>query len=129
MIERLGGEPASWRWGALHAARFEHPLLRAVPVLRDLTGITVAAPGDDQTVNRGGMADGFTDVHGAGLRLVADLSGADGLLAVIATGQSGNPLSRHWSDFAARWATGRTIRLGSQADEAGQLQLRPIAPR
>ncbi|MFC0410434.1 penicillin acylase family protein [Roseomonas elaeocarpi] len=130
LTERFGGEPASWRWGAAHVARFEHPLLKALPLLGRLTTIAVATPGDDQTVNRGGTTEDFADVHGAGLRLVADLSDTDGLLAVTATGQSGNPLSGHWADLTPRWVRGQFLRLGLQAEAVERLHLRPsAAPR
>jgi penicillin amidase len=120
---RFGSEPAVWRWGAAHRARFAHPLLRAVPWL---LGADIATAGDGQTVNRGGMAADFSHVHGPGLRLVADLASPDGLLAIIATGQSGHPFSRHWMDMAQGWAAGGMLRIGAAAEaEAGRLTLAP----
>lgn len=104
--------PAGRAWGAVHAARFEHPLLRFVPGLGALTRLSAPTPGDGQTVSRGGFPGRgeapFAHVHGAGLRLVADLADGDSLLAVIGTGQSGHPLSRHWGDQLALWAAGGT---------------------
>ncbi|KAA2214959.1 penicillin acylase family protein [Teichococcus oryzae] len=104
---RFGADPSAWRWGKAHQARFEHPMLRFLPVLGDLTALAVPTVGDDQTVSRGGMrgsGDQFTHVQGAGLRAVFDLSTPEGAWAVIATGQSGHPLSRHWGDQLRRWA-------------------------
>ncbi|MHB0707007.1 penicillin acylase family protein [Roseomonas mucosa] len=129
LAARFGPDPAAWRWGEAHRALFEHPLLRYVPLLSRLTRISVPTPGDDQTVNRGGYRADFAHVHGAGLRLVADLASPDGLLAVIATGQSGNPLSRHWSDLNAAWAAGHPLRLGREAPVEGKLHLSPVAAR
>ncbi len=122
---RLGSEPGSWRWGEVHVARFEHPLLRFVPVLGRLTTISVPTPGDGETVSRGGFRDGFAHVHGAGLRLVADLASPDGVWAAIGTGQSGNPLSGHWGDMNARWAAGRAVALAESAPAAATLRLLP----
>ena len=120
---RFGADPALWRWGDAHRARFTHPLLRGVPWL---LGADLATPGDGQTVNRGGMAPDFSHVHGAGLRLVADLGSPDRLLAMIATGQSGHPLSRHWMDLAEPWASGGMLRLGAAAEhETGRMTLSP----
>lgn len=101
---RFGPDPAAWRWGAAHQARFQHPLLRFLPMLGAWSTIAVPTPGDGETVNRGGLGAGFAHVHGAGLRAVFDLSRPDGAWAVIGTGQSGNPLSRHWSDQTPLWA-------------------------
>ena len=65
---------------------------------------------------RGGEGpDRWTHVHGAGLRLVADLADPDRTLAVIATGQSGNPASADWSDLLPAWRDGGTVTLGRVA--------------
>ena len=125
-----GPDPAAWRWGAAHVARFEHPLLRFVPGLGELLGLRVPTDGDDQTVNRGGYggagAAPFAHVHGAGLRLVADLADAEGTRAVIATGQSGNPLSAHWGDLLRRWRDGTMLVLSRDAAGPGRrVQLVP----
>lgn len=124
-----GPDPAAWRWGRVHLARFEHPLLRALPGLGRLTRLEAATGGDDWTIARGGMRggegpEGFAHVHGAGLRLVADLADPDATLAIIATGQSGHPLSAHWGDLLAPWRDGGMVRLGRAA--AGPIiRLRP----
>jgi penicillin amidase len=126
LAARFGPDPSRWRWGDAHRARFAHPLLRAVPALGRWLGAEVETPGDGQTVNRGGMNAEFAHVHGPGLRLVADLSSSDGLSAIIATGQSGHPLSRHWQDLTASWAAGGLLRLGAAAErEAGRILLSP----
>jgi penicillin amidase len=123
-----GPDPTAWRWGTAHQSRFEHPMLRFVPGLSDWTAISLPSPGDDQTVNRGGMAHGvagdFRQVHGPGLRMVADLGSPDGIWAVIGTGQSGHPLSRHWSDQAPVWAGlapdgVKLLRLGAVPEASG----------
>ncbi|HZH46634.1 MAG TPA: penicillin acylase family protein, partial [Roseococcus sp.] len=107
LAARLGTDPEAWRWGALHVARFEHPLLRFVPVLGRLTSLAAPVSGDNETVQRQGMrGTGWTAIHGSGLRFVADMADADSAHLVIATGQSGHPLSRHWGDWLARWRDG-----------------------
>ena len=121
-----GADPAAWRWGAAHPAVFEHPLLRFIPVLGGLTRLSVPSAGDGQTVLRASPGANFTNVHGAGLRMVADLASADGLLAIIATGQSGHPLSRHWGDLLGLWRDGTMLRLTREpAAVVGRVELRP----
>ena len=39
-------------------------------------------------------------------RVVVDLADLDGSLAVLTTGQSGNPASPHWNDQSDLWASG-----------------------
>ena len=122
-----GADPAAWRWGAAHPARFEHPLLRFVPGLGALTRIATPSAGDGETVNRAGLraeAVGiFANVHGAGFRGVFDLADPGGAFAIIATGQSGHPMSPHWSDQLARWRDGALLRLAPGA--GGRILLTP----
>jgi penicillin amidase len=125
-----GGDPTAWRWGAAHVARFEHPLLRFVPVIGGLIRLEAPTPGDNETLSRGGFRGGgempFQHLHGAGLRAVFDLSDPDGVLVMTATGQSGHPLADHWGSLLQRWRDGDVLRLGRVADrEAGRIRLTP----
>ena len=122
-----GSDPANWHWGVAHPAVFEHPLLRFVPVLGGLTRLAVPSAGDGQTVLRGTPRGvGFTNIHGAGLRLVADMASPDGLLAIIGTGQSGNPASAHWGDMLPWWRDGTMLRLSRVPGVVlGRVELRP----
>ncbi len=126
-----GRDPVAWRWGNVHKASFEHPLLARIPGLGFLGRLEAETGGDGETVNRGGMrgSEGmasFQHVHGPGLRLVADLADPDGTLASIGTGQSGNPLARHWADLLLPWRDGTPVRLSREPESvSGRLRLRP----
>jgi penicillin amidase len=123
---RFGGDPSAWRWGDAHPAVFAHPLLRSIPVLGPLTTISIPSPGDDDTVDRGGLNAAFQSVHGAAFRGVYDLADLDRSLFMITPGQSGNPLSAHARDFAIRWRDGATITLGpAAASVSGTVRLIP----
>ena len=92
-------------------APLEHQLFGRVPLVRDLLSNAVETDGGHFTVNRGGFygAGGespFAHTHGAGFRAVYDLSDLDNSRFVIATGQSGHPLSPHWGDMVETWASG-----------------------
>lgn len=124
-----GADPAAWRWGSTHVAVFEHPLLRFVPVLGDLTRLETPTAGDGETLRRAafrGDGPGFADVHGAGFRGVFDLASPDGALGVLATGQSGHPMSIHYADQLPRWRDGRLLPIGPSAgDGAPAMRLVP----
>ena len=128
----FGRTPARWRWGDAHKVRFRHPVWSRVPLLDRLVGYEIATDGGDYTVNRGAMrfsgpdAQLFEHVHGAGLRAVFDLSDLDRSRFIIATGQSGNPLSPHYGDLAEAWRDGDTMELvAPRAGAAKVLRLDP----
>jgi penicillin amidase len=104
--ELMGPDPEGWRWGAIHRARFVHPLGR----MPGLEPLFVAAErglgGDEQTVNNAGFeGDGPFAVYVVpSWRVVYDLSDLDRSMGVLPTGQSGNPASPHWNDQHKAWA-------------------------
>ncbi len=105
---RLGPERDAWRWGALHRVRFAHPMAR----LPGVGSLFVAAEhelgGDEQTVLQAGIDArlGFDAVVVPSWRFVTDLADPDASVAVLTTGQSGNPASPHWNDQSELWASG-----------------------
>ena len=113
---RHGPDPASWRWGAEHKAILEHRILGRVPFLNRLFDLSIETDGGAFTVSRGttrvrDATAPFAHVHGAGLRAVYDLADLSNSRFIIATGQSGNPLSPHWGDLVEMWRDGGTLRL------------------
>jgi len=120
------------RWGDAHRAKFNHPVLSRIPVLGGLFAYTVESDGGSYTVNRGGVSfasasgDLFEDVHGPGYRAVYDLANLDNSRFMIATGQSGNPLSPNYGDLVTRWRDGAYLKLvGDTTAEARTLRLTP----
>ncbi|MCR9267902.1 MAG: penicillin acylase family protein, partial [Alphaproteobacteria bacterium] len=69
----------------------------------------------------------FAHRHGAGLRALMDLSDPDGSRFIIATGQSGNPLSPRYRDLADAWRDGQTLTLGP--DPSGARDALKILPK
>jgi len=118
LARRFGSNPASWRWGAAHIAHFDHPVLSRLPLIGRLTAIATPAPGDDLTIDRGGVGESLDDIHGPEYRGVYDLADLDRSLFVMAPGQSGNPFSRDARNFLQRWRDGASVMLPSQAARA-----------
>lgn len=130
LAARYGADPAAWRWGDAHRAVLAHRLLALIPGVRDLYDLTIPSDGGNDTVNRGSTtlsdtAAPFAHRHGAGLRAVYDLADLDRSRFMIATGQSGNPLSPHWGDLVHRWRDGEYVGLPSRPQEAARLILHP----
>jgi penicillin amidase len=121
LSDRFGRDPGSWRWGDAHRAEFNHLMFGHLPVLRSMSNLDVATDGGFYTVNRGAGHLGdpdhpFAHIHGAGFRAVYDLSDLSRSQFIIATGQSGNPLSPHYGDLLRTWRDGGWIELGQSRE-------------
>jgi penicillin G amidase len=104
--KKLGPDPKSWRWGALHAAAFQH-VLGAGPELQKLFNPPpVERGGDGYTLNVG-VGPGFDVAHGASYREILDPGDWDRSVATNVPGQSGQPGSPHYADLLPLWAEGR----------------------
>ena len=84
-------------------------------------------PGSRGTGDVGDPDRPFAHIHGAGFRAVYDLGDLDRSRFVIATGQSGNPLSPHYRDFLQRWRDGGTVRMPAAPE--GAVRRLVLAPR
>jgi len=130
--DAMGPDPAMWRWGDIHRARFAHPLGR----MPGLEPLFVAAEhplgGDEQTVNNAGFeGDGPFDAYVVpSWRVVYDLADLDQSRGVLPTGQSGNPASPHWNDQTDAWASGelRPLPFTRAAVEAAATERLDLVP-
>ena len=113
IAERYGTALESLRWGDAHQATHDHPVLGEVPVLRYFVNIRQSTSGGDNTLlrglTRGEGEQPFQNVHGAGYRGVYDFADPDSSVFIVATGQSGHFLSRHYDDLAQLWRRGEYI--------------------
>lgn len=120
LAKAYGPNLDAWRWGDAHRASLISQLFGKLPLLGGLFDTGLSAPGGAETVNRAGFRGGdgvdFSDIHGPGYRGVFDLANLDSSRFIIATGQSGNPLSPHYGDLSKRWRDGEAITLsGNEA--------------
>jgi penicillin G amidase len=105
LTERLGSDPARWRWDTVHHAVFPHQGLDTVKFLRPLLSRSVPNGGDWSTVNVGPVAADapFDQRNVPGYREIIDLSPANDSRLLDAVGQSGHFLSSHYADFLPDW--------------------------
>jgi len=135
LAERYGERMEAWRWGAAHQAVHRHQVLGTIPILRTLVNIRGETPGDDHTLLRGQIAahgdEPFTNVHAGGLRAVYDFSDPNSSVMIIATGQSGHVLSRHYDNLAGLWRRSEYIpmTLDVELARAGAAGVTTILPR
>jgi penicillin amidase len=131
--ERYGADWKAWSWGAAHQVQFRHPVFANLPHIGGRLVPKVAAPGDHFTINRGGMMvseDGgrFSDVHGPGMRMAVDMSHPGAPVFNLAGGQSGHPLSSHYSDLLPEWAEGSYRTFQNPAEDVLILRPQQIRP-
>ena len=132
---RYGTDRAKWRWGDAHIAHSDHRPFTGQPVLGDLFDIKVPSDGDTFTVNvgRNSIEDDaapFTNVHAASLRAIYDFENLNRSLFIHSTGQSGNPLSDYYRNFAVPWSNLEYLPMTTdpadfQAGAIGTLTLSP----
>jgi len=99
-------ESGSLEWGDAHYADHDHLVFADTP-LAPLFNLRVPNGGDAFTVNAARYAigeDGAAQTSGPGFRALYDLEDLERSRFIQPTGQSGNPLSRHYRDFVQRWA-------------------------
>ncbi len=135
--ENVGGTIAALRWGDLHQATSDHPVLGEVPVLNWFVNIRQSTSGGDNTLQRGRTSgtgpNPFQNVQAAGYRGVYDFADPDSSVFVTATGQSGNPMSRYYDNLGELWRRGEYIPMSLDPDLAragavGVTKLRPPTP-
>lgn len=139
LSETYGPDLESWRWGDAHLAMHDHPVLGPVlgdlPILGDLVNIRQSTSGGDSTLMRGrtaGTGDNpFRNVHAGGYRGVYDFADPDASVFIIATGQSGHPMSPHYDDMAATWRRGEYLPMSLDVDlaRAGALGSTVLTPQ
>ncbi|MDO5614282.1 MAG: penicillin acylase family protein [Paracoccus sp. (in: a-proteobacteria)] len=110
---RFGPDVTSWRWGNAHEAHQINPALGGIPGLGWVVNLVQSTSGGDSTLalatSAGVGGNPWRQVAGAGYRAVYDLADPDSSVFVIATGQSGHPLSRHYDDMAGLWRRGEYV--------------------
>ncbi len=103
--KQFGDAPADWKWGRMHTAIFAHPVGSVQPLNLLFNVGPIATNGDGYTVNNGGFRDSrnFTQRTVASMRLIQDLSDWNRSLQIHTTGQSGQPLNKHYNDMVMSW--------------------------
>lgn len=131
--ERLGPNPAAWRWGTLHQVRIVHPLSRIPAIAAAFPPIEgEGSGGDAYTVMARGSRDGpgFQVGSGASYLQVIDVGAWDNSLMIVFPGQSNDPRSPHYRDQYLPWIRGQMqpmlfSRAAVDARAVGRTVLRP----
>ncbi|MEH6835277.1 MULTISPECIES: penicillin acylase family protein [Falsihalocynthiibacter] len=132
--QTYGSALTSLRWGDAHQATHDHAVLGKTPILKWFVNIRQSTSGGDNTLMMGltsGTEDEpFSNVQGAGYRGVYDFADPDSSVFIIATGQSGHPLSRHYDDMGQLWRRGEYLpmSLDPALARAGSVGIATLSP-
>ena len=133
-VRELGPDPSAWRWGALHEIRFSHALDELPLLGRIFSRGPYPAGGDTDTVLLVGssMAEAAGYSVGPSMRAVFDLGEARRNYVIVAPGQSGHVVSRHYDDLIEPWRAGELLPLAMEREHVqslaeGRLVLEPGA--
>ncbi|MFI5212067.1 MAG: penicillin acylase family protein, partial [Ignavibacteria bacterium] len=103
----------TWNWGELHKVKFRHPLGIVESLDKTFNIGPYDVGGDQTTVNNTEysfnkvLANGnFGVVVGPSMKMIVNLADIGHTLTINSTGQSGQPVSRHYSDQTRMWLFG-----------------------
>ena len=118
---RFGPDEHRWAWGRVRPTTLRHPASVRKPLGVLLNLGPFAWGGDADTVSQAASAlgppsDGVTVI--ASMRMVIDVGNWDASRFVLPGGQSGNPLSPHYSDMLPLWRRGAGVPIAWSAAEA-----------
>ncbi|HYQ87374.1 MAG TPA: penicillin acylase family protein [Bacteroidota bacterium] len=106
--QTLGDEMKTWRWGALHTVTFAHPFGSVKPLDKVFNIGPFAISGGETTIMSAEyrLSAPYAVSVGPTMRQVIDM--AEPLTAdmVITSGESGQPLFKHYNDQTPLWLTG-----------------------
>ncbi len=111
--QQLGKNISDWKWGRVHQLEHKHPM-GEVAVLRKFFNIgPFEVDGGNEVLNNLNYAIDSTGVYnvkgGASTRRVIDFSNIENSRAILPTGQSGNPFSKHYKDQAEKYVEGAYV--------------------
>ena len=109
--KQLGNSVASWTWNRVHVLEYQHPLGKVAALRRIFNVGPFEVPGTNEVINN--QFFDYTDEAkyvvkgGPSTRRIVDFSDVENSWSILPTGQSGNPLSSHYSDQANLYNAGK----------------------
>lgn len=118
--ETIGEDIRTWRWGTIHTITFQHTFGQQSPIDKVINIGPFPVGGAGTTVNNGEyfLYAPYENILGASMRFIVDMADPAVAHTVIPTGQSGQPLHRHYKDQTQLWLDGR-YKITSMREEPG----------
>lgn len=108
---QLGSNVNAWTWNKVHHVEYKHPL-GSVALLRPFFNVGIFEIAGSNEVINNTMFD-YTDDKmytikaGPSTRRIVDFSNIENSLSILPTGNSGNPMSKHYDDQAEMYVNGK----------------------
>lgn len=129
--EELGDDIRTWRWGSMHTITFEHVFGQRSPIDRVVNIGPFPVGGAGTTVNNGEymLFEPYENILGPSMRFIVDMAAPERAYTVIPTGQSGQPLHRHYKDQTPLWLDGRYKTTSMTAEAGVQYRVTTLKPK
>ena len=108
---QLGNTVTEWKWGKVHQVEYKHPI-GSLALFRPFFNVGIfEAPGSNEVINN--VMYYFTDADhydisaGPSTRRIIDFNDIENSMSILPTGQSGNPMSKHYNDQAQMYIDGK----------------------
>jgi penicillin amidase len=114
---RLGADPTSWTWGAVHTITWAHPFGQINGPHQSLVNVGPFPLGGDRTTVWPTGIDAsrlFSVTGGPSMRLLADLRRPERTWVTNTLGQQGTPFRRHYRDQVSDFIEGRSHSIWGQ---------------
>ncbi|NNT70611.1 penicillin acylase family protein [Flavobacterium sp. IMCC34852] len=126
---QLGSDVSQWQWSKVHQVTFQHPIGKVKLFSQFFNVGPFPISGTNEVINNQLFI--YTDEAvipvkgGPSTRRIIDFSDIENSLSVLPTGQSGNPMSKHYSDQSEMFVNGkfRKMKLNKKEIEATSTKL------
>lgn len=126
---QLGSNVLQWNWSKVHQVEFQHPIGKVKVFSKFFNVGPFPISGSNEVINNQLFL--YTDEAqvtvkgGPSTRRIIDFSDIENCLSVLPTGQSGNPMSEHYSDQTELFVNGkfRKMKLNKKEIEATSTKL------
>jgi penicillin G amidase len=112
---QLGADIDTWKWGRVHTVEHKHPMGEVALFQPFLNVGPFETDGANEVLNNLQYNIDSTGVYkvrsGPSTRRIIDFSDIENSKAIIPTGQSGNPFSKHYKDQAKKYLNGEFVKM------------------
>jgi len=121
LVEDFGDNPKDWTWDKVHTVEHAHPIGQVESLRKYFNVGPYPIHGSREVINNLAFNYDETGLYkvnvGPSTRRIIDFSDIENSLSILPTGQSGNPLSKHYKDQAEMYVNGEFRKMMMNEDE------------